>query len=526
MLAWALSGFVFPLRAQDKAKRMDSILSLKASMHLFSGTVLVYDHGKTILHKAYGWQDAGKKIANTRQGIYQIYSVTKPFTSTMILMLVEQGKLSLDDKLSKFYPKAYGADSITIRHLLSHQSGLFEYTRLQDTAAMTIPRFLSLMEKQPLDFTPGTQWSYSNSGYWFLGLIIEKITGTTYEKAVTRFIFQPLGMTHSGFDYNKLQHRDRSTGYASYEDGEYKRAETYAAPGPYAAGDIWSNTADLLLFHQAMQTNKLISAGMTTRAYTPLARQYGLGWMTDSIAGKLVVKHSGGAAGFRSYLVRIPEDDGCVIVLGNTEHDVNSMTAKLTDIMYNKPVHIPRHQNISSAILNRYEGIYQLNSELTLDVYVERGRLVVQPSGQHRTVLFTEEENRFYVEEIDGFVRFQSNGQRFDTLELFQGGVWHKAPRVLVRWGITGSATPNGWDGPDLVMVPGAVRGTWELRDLVLADGEIKFRVNNSWFRNYGLNASGELQGDGENIVVQAGKYDVLLDLRDLMRPIYRIIRK
>ncbi|TAG97770.1 MAG: class A beta-lactamase-related serine hydrolase [Sphingobacteriales bacterium] len=140
LLAWALSGFITPLRAQDKAKHIDSMLSLKASMYLFSGTVMVYHHGKTILHKAYGWQDAGKKISNSTQSIYQIYSVTKPFTSTMILMLVEQGKLSLDDKLSKFYPNVYGADSITIRHLLSHQSGLFEFTRLPDTATITIPR--------------------------------------------------------------------------------------------------------------------------------------------------------------------------------------------------------------------------------------------------------------------------------------------------------------------------------------------------------------------------------------------------
>lgn len=523
LLAWALSGFVSPLRAQDKAKHIDSMLSLKASMHLFSGTVLVYHQGKTVLHKAYGWQDAEKKIVNSNQSIYQIYSATKPFTSTMILMLAEQSKLSLDDKLSKFYPKIYGADSITTRHLLSHQSGLFEYTRLPDTVAMTIPRFLSLMEKQPLDFTPGTQWSYCNSGYWFLGLIIEQVTGLPYEKAITQFIFQPAQMRHSGFNYARLTDAHKTRGYAVYAKSRKETARTYDPPGPYAAGDIWSTTEDMLLFHKAMQTHLLLGAAMTKQAYTPQANRYGFGWMVDTIAGKQVVKHSGGAAGYRSYLIRVPEDDLCVVILGNTEHDINGLSDRIINTLYGLPAPIPVNKTIALEVLQQYAGVYALGSGLLLQAYVDNGYLVIQPARQPSSILYPESDRRFYVEEIDGYVEFLRGAENRDTLQLFMRGEMHNAPRIQEHWGIIGSATKNGWDGPDQMMVPGSEKGIWLIKNLALKNGEIKFRMNNSWDFNYGVGEGGGLNADGENISVTEGKYDVMLDLRNPAKAVYFI---
>lgn len=514
LLAWALSGFVYPLRAQDKVKHIDSMLSLKASMHLFSGTVLVYDHGKTILHKAYGWQDADKKIVNTKQSIYQIYSVTKPFTSTMILMLVEQGKLSLDDKLSKFYPKIYGADGITIGHLLTHQSGLFDFTRLPDSGAMTIPRFLAIMENQPLDFTPGTQWSYCNSGYWFLGLIIEKLTGMSYEKAIEQYIFQPSQMQHAGFNYARLKDPHKTKGYAVYQRTRKEMAQTYEPPGPYAAGDIWSTAEDLLLFHRALQSDRLIGPAMKKQAYTPLANQYALGWMVDTVKGKQVVKHSGGAAGFRSYLIRVPEDDLCVVILGNTEHDINGLSNGILNTLYNMPAQIPLNANIPVDTLNQYEGVYALGSGLVLQAYIEDEYLYIQPSRQLRTILYPQGAHRFYVEEIDGYVDFLRGAKSMDTLQLFMRGEKHKAPRIREQWGVIGSATSSGWDGPDLALVPGSEKGLWVLKNIALKTGEIKFRLNNSWDLNYGAGPSKYMVLDGGNIPVKEGRYDIILDLR------------
>jgi CubicO group peptidase (beta-lactamase class C family) len=523
LLAWALSGFITPLRAQDKAKHIDSMLSLKASMHLFSGTVMVYHHGKTILHKAYGWQDAEKKIANSTQSIYQIYSVTKPFTSTMILMLVEQGKLSLDDKLSKFYPKVKGADSIMIRHLLSHQSGLFEFTRLPDTVAMTIPRFLSVMEKQSLDFTPGTQWAYCNSGYWFLGLIIERITGLPYDKVIQRNIFQPAQMRHSGFNYVALTDAHKTRGYAVYQKSRKEPARTYDPPGAYAAGDIWSTTSDLLLLHKAMQNNVLLSAAMTKQAYTPVANQYGFGWMIDSVAGKQVVKHSGGAAGYRSYLISVPEEDLCVVILGNTEHDINGLSDRILNTLYGMPAPLPVNKKIALEVLQQYEGVYALGSGLLLQAYVDDGYLVIQPARQPRTILHPENNHRFYVEEIDGYVEFLRSAAGVDTIQLQARGEVHYAPRIQVTWGVIGSATKNGWDGPDVAMVPGSEKGIWVIRNLALNSGEIKFRMNNSWDFNYGIGEGGGLSADGENITVTEGNYDVMLDLRNPAKAVYLI---
>lgn len=527
ILAWALAGFSLPLRAQDSAARMDSLVSLMASLNRFTGSVLVYEKGRVVLDKAYGWQDAGAGKRNSSASIYQIYSITKSFTATEILMLVEQGRLSLDDHLSKFYPKVSGADQITILHLLSHRSGLFEFTRRQDTASMSLAGFVSLMEQQPLDFAPGTQWAYCNSGYWFLGLIIEKITGLSYAEAITHHIFKPLGMAHSGFNYKNLRSGDKSTGYAVFEESKRIPAETYAPPGPYAAGDIWSTTGDLLLFHQAMQDHALISAAMTQKAYTPIAQNYGLGWMTDAIDGKKIVQHSGGAAGFRSFLIRIPEEDICIIVLGNSEHDINGICGKLNSIIHHKPAHIPVHIQVSLDKLRPYEGYYQMQQHsLILQVYVESGRLVVQPARQPRTVLFTETPDSFYVEELDGFIRFLASPGGADTLALTARGEVIKAPRIQVTWGITGSATAKGWEGPDIRLQQTAEGNVWEIRDVELLDGEIKFRLNNNWDFNYGINSQRALQMDGENIVVQKGKYDIQLDLRFPENPSFSIKRK
>ncbi len=253
---------------QSVSSQLDELMTAYQKLDKFNGSILVAKQGKVLLEKGYGYRDMKSNIKNDQHSIYPIYSITKTFTSTVILMLVEQGKLSLQDKLSKFYPEYPKGDSITIEHLLTHTSGVYDYTQgndMKDQSEQTMIRFL---ESKPLDFSPGSDWRYSNSGYWLLGFIIQKTTGMTYEQAVEKMIFQPLKMTHSGFAYKFLQSPQKTTPYEWLGSDSSATAIIYDPPGPYAAGAIYSTVGDLLLYHKAHQRYILVSEKMMKKAYT------------------------------------------------------------------------------------------------------------------------------------------------------------------------------------------------------------------------------------------------------------------
>jgi CubicO group peptidase (beta-lactamase class C family) len=186
--------------SQDVA-RLEELMSAYANQYKFNGAVLVSHKGKVLLDKGYGLRNAGDKTPNDQKGIFQIGSITKQFTATVILKLQEEKKLNVADKLHKYFPGYPKGDSITIEHLLTHTSGIYSYT--SDPAFMqnevTKPadrqKMMALFKDKPLQFSPGTKWEYSNSAYSLLGYIIEDVAKMPYEQAVRRYIFKPLGKT-------------------------------------------------------------------------------------------------------------------------------------------------------------------------------------------------------------------------------------------------------------------------------------------------------------------------------------------
>ncbi len=169
---------------KTSAARIDTLLNAYSKLGRFNGSALVAKGGEVLLNKGYGYRDAEKKVLNDSHSIYQLGSVTKQFTSAIILKLQSENKLSVSDKLSKYFPDYPKGDSITIKELLSHTSGIYNYTNDQDfmkneiTTPKTREQIMALFENKPLDFSPGTSWSYSNSGYSMLGYIIEEVTKT------------------------------------------------------------------------------------------------------------------------------------------------------------------------------------------------------------------------------------------------------------------------------------------------------------------------------------------------------------
>jgi CubicO group peptidase (beta-lactamase class C family) len=504
----------------NHATKLDELFTFYQKQNLFNGSVLIAQKGQILLDKGYGLQNVALNKTNDPKSIFQIYSITKTFTATVILQLVEAKKLSLTDKLSKFYPSFPNADSITVEHLLTHTSGIYDYTSGNTMPDQSEKSFIEFHATKPLDFSPGTDWSYSNSGYYFLGYIIQKVTGWSYEKAVAHYIFAPLKMKNSGFAFKNLKSKNKAIGYEVFSEKNKKASIIYDPPGPFAAGGIYSTVEDMYKYYNGLKTYKILSKDLLDKAYTPYKNNYGYGWVVLTMFDKKTVGHSGAGAGFRSNFVQVPEDDICIVAFTNTERDLNIAMSAVLKILYDKPYKIPVVIPADKATLQQYVGAYEVNSNFVVYVTLENSTLVAQAANQPKSVLYLEQENLFYAEELSGYVRFEKNeSQQIDALVFNKGDEAVKAKKIYPSWGIIGSATEMGWDGPDTKLVESDTKGIWTLKNIPLKDGELKFRFNNDWTINLGKDLGDQLILDGNNIPITSGIYDIILDLTgDLWR--------
>lgn len=418
---------------QDITSKLDELVTAYTAIHKFNGSVLVAKNGTILLNKGYGLRDAASGVRNTEQSIYQIGSVTKPFTAAIILKLQDQKKLSVQDKLSKYFPRYPHGDSITLEQLLTHTSGIFSYT--SDRAFMSTEvskshsrsEMMALFQDKPLDFTPGSNWRYSNSAYMLLGYIIEDITKKPYEQVVREYIFKPLQMTNSGFDFTHLNRSEKSTGYFVLNDVDTVKSPIVDSTVAFSAGAIYSTTGDLYRWHNALENYSILSKPLQEKAYTPLKNKYGYGWNIDTVNGKRMVAHSGGIHGFTSNFARIPEDNVVVILLSNNGSPaLAEITGKIFSALYGKPYELPRERKavvLAEEKLKEYTGEYVINPELHLVISVKDGNLYAVPTGQSPAVVYAEKEDYFFVRQPDVQLQFKRNDKNEVThFILLQNG--------------------------------------------------------------------------------------------------------
>jgi D-alanyl-D-alanine carboxypeptidase len=300
----------------------------KANVPGFS--VAVVQDGKVILARGYGWANVELSVPATENTVYQIASVTKTFTATAIMMLVEEGKLKLDDRIAARLPGLPAAwKEVTVRQLLTHTSGIKSYTSVNDfrkTARKDYERseILDLVAKDPLEFAPGEKWSYSNTGYFLLGLLIEKETAKTYGEFMADRIFKPLGMAHTRVNDLHAIIPNRAQGYTW--DGKAMRNGEYVSPTqPFAAGMLVSTVSDLVKWDSAMGSEKLLKKSSLEQMWIPAPlgdggpANYGFGWQISKVNGHRRLSHGGGIPGFASELSRFVDDKLTVIVLSNSD---------------------------------------------------------------------------------------------------------------------------------------------------------------------------------------------------------------
>ncbi len=417
----------------DVAKKLDEYFKAAQNAGMFNGTALVVEKGNTILNMGYGYKDAETKAPATANTIYQIGSVTKQFTAAVILQLAEQGKLKLDDKVSKYFPSLPNAERVRIENLLSHTSGYFNYTNLKNFMMNEVAKpidqkgMFALFADSALGFEPGTKFSYSNSGYVILGYIIEKVTGKKYEQVVRKQIFTPLQMSHSGFDFTHLADADKAVGYNAFPGSNTTRSPIVDSTVSFSAGAIYSTVGDIYKWNQALSSEKILKKKSLQNAFTPRLNKYGFGWGIDTIDGRRMISHNGGIHGFVSHNSFFPNDNIYVTLLSNSgASKMDQVIKEVRSIVFGKPYALPQvlsEIKVDTGILFKYVGEYELSPAFIITVSLTNGSLKAQATGQPSFDLFAKTENIFFLKAVVAEVEFIKNDKQVvEKLILHQNG--------------------------------------------------------------------------------------------------------
>ncbi len=419
---------------QQITSKADEYMSAAVAVDGFSGSVLVARNGQPVFSKGYGMANVELGVPNTPQTVYRLGSVTKQFTGMAITMLQERSKLSVNDPACKYLtdcPPAWQA--ITIKHLLTHTSGIPNYTSFPDFAKTAVlpvssPGMISLLKDKPLEFAVGEKFAYSNSGYFLLGTIIERISGKSYEAFLEENIFTPLGMKHTGYDSPARIIKNRASGYAR-QSGEMVNAAYMDMSIPYAAGSLYSTTGDLLIWDQALYTEKLGARKSLDEMFTPLKGDtgYGYGWSVGKNFERQTIAHGGGIYGFATQITRFPADRITVVVLSNVQGAPAGRVANdLAAIVFGGTYKIPKERKeiaLDLKILEKYVGQYQIPPSITISFTLENGKLMGQLGGQGKFALLAETETVFFSKDVNAQITFNKDAQGVVTgLTLSQGG--------------------------------------------------------------------------------------------------------
>lgn len=375
--------------------RIDSLVMIPIAAHQTAGaSVAVLWKRDTLVLKGYGKADLELDVPTPDRGIYEIGSVTKQFTASAILRMVEQGKLSLDDELTKYLP-AYPTQGnhITIRRLMDHTSGIKGYTELAAFGAfaarpMARDSLVALFSKEPFDFAPGDGMVYNNSAYFLLGLIIEKVSGRTYADYIQDSLFVRAGMKDSRYCSESKIMPGKVHGY-DFLNGSLEKARPISHVWPYAAGSLCSTAGDLLAWTAALHSGRILSPASYHELITPgtlndgTRLRYAKGIGRDEIAGHPAIHHGGGIFGFTSYVAWLPEDSLTVVVLYNSAGPASpqALTQDIVAAVLGKVEHkAVAYTGDLAELAGVYKGVGRGAAQV-LTFAVDKGALTVSQGG-------------------------------------------------------------------------------------------------------------------------------------------------
>jgi len=411
---------LFALSQSNLPQHLDQYMRAQLSVKGFTGSVLVMKENKVLLRRGYGQADREWNITNTPDTKFELGSLTKQFTATSILLLEEQGKLSTSDHLNKYIPGFPKADSVTLDMLLHHTSGIANYTAFPgfwNIARLSLSKdsMVAIISKVKYDFTPGTKYSYSNSGYFLLGYIIEKITGAPLETYFRNNIFDKIGMHATGINRWDTILPMRAHGYQA-DKKKITNALFISMEWPFSAGALYSTVEDLYKWDRALYNNSILSEASRKKLFTPAKNDYACGFIIDSLEKHPRIWHNGSIPGFNTHFARFIQDDLCIIVLSNTSIIQNN-TLPATDviadglakIVFGLPVETPyehKEVTIDPLLLDKYVGKY--SAGLTIEVIKKDQKLYRHRNGIPDIELKPESATKFfYADDSDRQLEFE-----------------------------------------------------------------------------------------------------------------------
>lgn len=410
VLIISISGY-----SQNFEQEFDFLLSKDYPTSGTGASALVAVNGNVIYKKAFGKANLELGVDMSVNSVFEIGSISKQFTAVSILILVEQGKLKLDDEITK-YIKNYPTHDhkITIHHLLSHTSGIGSFTASDEwwnnrKKDYTKEEFINLFKKLPVLYAPGEKYLYSNTGYFLLGAIIEEVSNKTYIEFINENIFKPLRMKNSFYINRSKIIANRVSGYDNpkdlidedFNENETVNGERLNYSHCDGAGGVLSTVDDLFLWNRAIRNNKLISEESKIKAFTNYQllngknTNYGYGWAIDQVNGISSIEHNGGTFGFRSNSIYLPNKDVFVVVLTNrTFSDPDYLSTKIAAIAMNRPFKEVDNNNINVDPV--FLGTYEFDDGSSRIISLEDNKLYSQRPNGGKLRLYQGEKNTFY----------------------------------------------------------------------------------------------------------------------------------
>jgi len=383
------------------AVRIDSLVAdYKDRTHTPAVSVAVLRGSDTLVMKGYGLANLSPITQASAATVYRIGSITKQFTSAAIMRLIERGKLSLDDPMSKYLPDVpLHGHTVTIRQLLNHTSGIHSYTSSRDWQGtweqdLTPRQIVAFVDKDTFDFAPGTRWLYNNTGYVLLGMIIEKVTGEKYASYLQHDLFTPLGLKQTSYCPSKPTDPAFAAGYTS-RGGTPRPAAYLSMTHPFSAGALCSTVRDLVIWQRALAGGRVVNAHsyaqMTTADTLNNGSRlaYGFGLVPGRLGTHRSIGHGGSVNGFTTSSAYFPDDSVNVAVFTNSDGGPDGLAQNISRAVLGMPLIAPPKSAaavpLSDADRDRVVGIYDLESpggKFVLHILVEDGKLMAQAEGQ------------------------------------------------------------------------------------------------------------------------------------------------
>ncbi len=434
------SGIQGKLNSSLKEKlteRIDSYLDAHHSNGQFNGSLLIMKGDLLLYSRSIGWANREFQMAHTDSTRFLIGSITKPFTAMAILLLEKEGKLSLNDPLSSYFPSFPRSHEVTVQQLLTHTSGIKDYHSLPDwrEKGRQNRNPLKTVEDVSIDpylFNPGAGFRYSNTGYILLGLIVEKVSGLSFESFIQQAILNPLHLKNTGIITNEKIVPHLANGYSS-NPRETLKAEYIHYSQAFSSGNMYSTPQDLFLFCKAVMGSHLLDS-QKTNAIFKISEVYGYGWGICNYAGSRAYSHHGGMNGYVGSMTFIPEGEYFICFLTNDDNTPKyRMAEDLASLVLGKDVENPHPTPLiplTEEMKTLAIGSYLLKPGDTLHIYEQAGSLFMKETGQESHELFPYKEDGYSLSLLEFRVIFSDNQAKIAQSLILDGKTKTEALRL------------------------------------------------------------------------------------------------